>query len=117
MPEVMSDSESLIDKLKIQLSALQKSFELATQGRTICQIGRENDLDISVKILEGRMQALIDIMRCVEKTKEINMKTCLDKKLKKWNGLSDISEAWRVYKNAGLEMLEEVRNSMNLKAT
>jgi hypothetical protein len=100
----MSESPRLAD-LQRKLADAEQHYLSLTGGQTSCEIGKQRQESAGLKAAEGRMQALRDLVNAVKKTPE-DFDQVLQTVLQKWQRLSEISELWQVYKQAGLSELK-----------
>ena len=119
----MSDSTAklkaeLQKELQEELKQLQENYLKLSGGKTQCVIGKEGEPSIDIKQAEGAMQAVSDVLRCINKlspnqahgdliNQELN--DCIDKVTEQWSRLSEISETWVAYKRSGLRQVEKYR--------
>ena len=98
----LSEVESL-------LAQAHSEFLRLSEGKTICQIGREQNLNHELKQAEGALQALQDVARCIRKNQnDEKLEQCVKKILIQWQQLSEISAEWVAYKQAGLKQIASI---------
>ena len=110
----MNEQTVLLEQLETRLLILQDKFKQQAGGKTVCEIGREGQQEYSLKKAEGRMQAMTDIVRCLKKARMQTPQHCLADVAEQWQKLSEVSRPWLVYKQAGLEEIDEVMRFLNM---
>ena len=113
----MYNLQTFKSALESALADARQAFSEAACGKTVCQIGREQTQNLPLTTLEGRMQALTDACRCLKQKNRQDMQTCLQKQFVRWQKLTELSEDWRVYKQAGIDALQSVQNMLNSEFT
>lgn len=107
----MNDYEQFKKQIKQRLKQTQQEFMQESDGKTQCEIGRQGrDTPLSLKQIEGRMQALQDLDRIFSRrTDSTNLfKDLLIKLHEKWQALPDSSSHWRMYRSSGLEEIRRL---------
>ena len=108
----MPGMSELLSNLQNELEILQQNYLKLSGGKTQCVIGKEGQPSLEIKQAEGAMQAVSDLVRCVKKmAPDKTVNDCIDKVASQWIGLSEISEAWVAYKQAGLDQINKYRQS------
>ncbi len=96
----------LICQLEQKLVILQQNYIQLASGKSPCIIGKQCEPSPELKMAEGRMQAITDLLRCLKKSVDNSPAPCIHAVIEQWLKLSEISEQWVLYKKAGLTELE-----------
>lgn len=102
----------MLSQLEQRLEVLQEDYKQLTGGQSVCEIGRSNNQAHPVKSAEGRMQAMVDCISAIKKHPDEEPRVALTRVQEKWQKLSEIAPAWRDYKQAGLEEIEQLLTSL-----
>jgi hypothetical protein len=106
--------EQLKQQFSLELDAARSAFAEAAAGKTVCQLGRDNIQNLPLKALEGRMQALTDVSRCLQQSDLSASLNCLHNQLQRWQKLSELSGDWLVYKKAGIEAIDSALQRLSV---
>jgi DNA mismatch repair ATPase MutS len=97
----------LKERLQEKQNFLNSGFLNKTQGRSQCQVNKEGLADASIKELEGKLQAVNDILRCLKRVEsQSDVKSCLEELHQNWSILPEPSRLWTAFKLAGLDEIE-----------
>lgn len=110
-PGTGSDIGTLLAELNQRLAHSQDVFQRESGGLSQCEVGRCRVPSLTVKRAEGSMHALIDLIRLVQsvqKEQGTELAEGLAQLQEKWLAVSQLSEQWQVYRQAGLDEVQSV---------
>jgi hypothetical protein len=99
--------EDFDDALATRAAAALAELDAATGGAAVCRIGE--DRATAVKRLEGRSTALNDLARRRRRQPGEPPVASVTAVRAAWERTPRLSPLWRVYADAGLEALDELR--------
>lgn len=98
-------TDSLPEVLE-SLRAAQRDFQERSAGRTLCEVGKLGNASRDLKQAEGRMIVLQELERALRKAHPgLSGRDVIESLLARWQDLPALSEAWQVYRQAGLDEL------------
>lgn len=93
--------QNLLSELTEKLANAEQKYMQLAGGKTACEIGKQGGETILMKEAEGVMQALRDLTFAIKRQPD-DPQTAVQRVEQRWEKMSEISELWRVYKQAGL---------------
>jgi len=108
----------LKERLQQKQSYLSSGFLNETQGKSQCQINKEGLANKNVKVYEGKLQAVNDMLRCLKKVEvQSDVRECLEELRQNWSKLPEHSAMWTAYKLAGIEEIENAIEQVHCEST
>ncbi len=108
----------LKERLQQKQNYLSTGFLNETQGKSQCQINKEGQAGKTVKVYEGKLQAVNDMLRCLKKAEvHTDVRGCLEELRQNWSKLPEPSLLWTVYKSAGIEEIENAIEQVLCEST